>query len=228
MTHPHAASPEAVSGRSRTLCIFSYSRKSLQRCRSSFPYWSSAYPPWIQRASGVSSRGFWRNHYRGALKAPRTPLRYLIMGSDAISALYDSLTSQFKSIAVLRFFHSLRATFQNASFASIASSFRGLCRNDNVNWGQVVFLTTCVIAMSGCGLLSSLVKRRRSGSNTSRAERPAVRKRSNKSSKSLSSSEEDYEDEDYDSNASLRHGTNPNYKKKEWPSDTQQQSSDGK
>ncbi|KAJ6152773.1 hypothetical protein N7497_007092 [Penicillium chrysogenum] len=149
------------------------------------------------------------------------------MGSDAISALCDSLTTRSKSVAaVLRFFHSARAAFQNASFASIASSFRGLYRNDNVNWGQVVFLTTCLIAMTGCGLLSSLVKRRQSGSKAPRAQRPAVGKRSNKSSKSLSSSEEDYEDEDYDSNASLRHGTNPNYKKKEWPSDTQQQSSD--
>ncbi|CAG8311493.1 unnamed protein product [Penicillium nalgiovense] len=210
MTHPHAASPEAVSGRSRTLCTFSCSRKSFQRCRFSFPYWSSAYPPWIQGASGVPSRGFWRNHYRGALKVPRTPPPVFNHGVAA----------------VLRFFHSVRAAFQNASSASIASSFRALYRNDNVNWGHFVFLTTCLIAMTGCGLLSSLVKRRRSGSKAPRAQRPAVRKRLNKSSKSLSSSEEDYEDEDYDSNASLRHGTNPNYKKKDWPSDTQQESSD--
>lgn len=154
------------------------------------------------------------------------------MGSDAISALYDSLTSQPKpsSVAtILRFFHSVRAAAQNASFSSVASSFRGLYRNGNVNWGQVVFLTTCVVAMTGCGVLSSLVRRRRSGSKASRAQRPASRKRSIKSSKTLSSSEEeDYEDEDYDSNASLRHGTNPNYKKEDWPSDTQQQSSDGR
>lgn len=162
---------------------------------------------------------------------PRTPLRYLIMGSDAISALYDSLTSQSKQTSVapvLRFFHSVCAAAQNASFSSVVSSFRSLYRNDNVNWGQVVFLTTCVIAMTGCGLLSSLVRRRRSGSKTSRARRPAARKSSTKSSKTLSSSEEDdYEDEDYDSNASLRHGTNPHYKAKDWPSDTRQQSSDG-
>jgi hypothetical protein len=155
------------------------------------------------------------------------------MGSDAFSALYDSLTSQSKSssvAAVLRFFHSVRATAQNASsFSSIASSFRGLYRNDNVNWGQIVFLSTCVIAMTGCGLLSSLVRHKRSGSKTSRAQRPATRKASTKSSKTLSSSEEDdYEDEDYDSNASLRHGTNPRYKTKEWQSDTQQQSSGGR
>ncbi|KAJ5185189.1 Ribosomal protein S19e [Penicillium cf. griseofulvum] len=152
------------------------------------------------------------------------------MGSDAISALYDSLTSQSKPLSVatvLRFFHSVRVASENASFSSIANSFRVLFRNDNVNWGQIVFLTTCVIAMTGCGLLSSLVRRKRSEPKASRAQRSAARKSSAKSSKILSSSEEeDYEDEDYDSNASLRHGTNPNYKKKDWPSETQQQSSD--
>lgn len=212
-------------------CTFSYSHNSFQRCRSGFAYWSQRYFTYIQRASGVPSRDFWPSHYRGALKAPRTPLRYLIMGSDAFSALYDSFTSQYKPssvAAVLRFFHSVRAAAQNASFSSIIGSFRGLYRNGNVNWGQVVLLTTCVVAMTGCGLLSSLVRRKRSGSKTSRAQRPATRKTSTKSSKTLSSSEEDdYEDEDYDSNASLRHGTNPSYKTKEWQSETQQQSSDG-
>ncbi|OQE46786.1 hypothetical protein PENCOP_c001G06198 [Penicillium coprophilum] len=152
------------------------------------------------------------------------------MGSDAISALFDSLTSQSKSssvAAILQFFHSARAAAQNASFSSIANYFRGFHRNDEVNWGQVVFLTTCVVAMTGCGLLSSLLRRKRPGSNASHAQRTTARKSLTKSSKILSSSEEeDYEDEDYDSNASLRHGTNPNYKKKDWPSDTQQQSSD--
>ncbi|KAJ5774336.1 Protein-tyrosine/Dual-specificity phosphatase [Penicillium paradoxum] len=152
------------------------------------------------------------------------------MGSDAISALYDSLTSESKQSGVavlLQFFHSVRAAAQNASLSAIATSLRGLYRNDNVNWGQVVFLTTCVIAMTGCGLLSSLVTRKLSASKYSRAQRPAARKSSTKSSKTLSSSEdEDYEDEDYDSNASLRHGTNPNYKAKDWQSEPQQQSSD--
>lgn len=155
------------------------------------------------------------------------------MGSDTISALYDSLTSQPNKTgiaAVLRFYHSVRATAENASFSSIANFLRGLYRNDTVNWGQVVFLTTCVIAMAGCGLLSSLVRRKRSGSGGSRAQRPSLRKSLTKSSsKTLSSSsEDDYEDEDYDSNASLRHGTNPNYKPKEdWLSEPQKQSSDG-
>ncbi|KAJ6079580.1 Protein-tyrosine/Dual-specificity phosphatase [Penicillium canescens] len=154
------------------------------------------------------------------------------MGSDTISALYDSLTSQPNKTgiaAVLRFYHSVRATAENASFSSIANFLRGLYRNDTVNWGQVVFLTTCVIAMAGCGLLSSLVRRKRSGPGGSRAQRPSLRKSLTKSSsKTLSSSsEDDYEDEDYDSNASLRHGTNPNYKPKEdWLSEPQKQSSD--
>jgi hypothetical protein len=155
------------------------------------------------------------------------------MGSDAISALYDSLSSQPKKSGIatlLRYYHSLRATAENISFSSVAHSLRGLYRNDTVNWGQIVFLTTCVIAMAGCGLLSSLVRRKRSGSGVSRAQRPSIRKSLTKSSsKTLSSSEEDdYEDEDYDSNASLRHGTNPNYKPKEnWLSEPQKQSSDG-
>lgn len=186
----------------------------------------------IQRASGALSRGPWQTPYRGALKESRTPLRYLIMGSDAISALYDSLTSEPKRsgvASVLRFFHSVRTTAQNAYLSSVASSLRGLYHNDKVNWGQVVFLTTCVIAMTGCGLLSSLMTRKLSWSKSSRAQRPAARKSSTKSSKSLSSSEdEDYEDEEYDSNASLRHGTNPNYKVKDTQLEPQQQSSDGR
>lgn len=152
------------------------------------------------------------------------------MGSDAISALYDS-TSENKRLgvsAVLQFFHSVRATAQGTFLSSITTTLRGFYRNDNVNWGQVVFLTSCVIAMTGCGLLSSLVTRKLSGWKDSRAQRPAARKSSTKSSKTLSSSEdEDFEDEDYDSNASLRHGTNPNYKAKDWHSEPEQQSSDG-
>ncbi|OQD87112.1 hypothetical protein PENANT_c006G01754 [Penicillium antarcticum] len=154
------------------------------------------------------------------------------MGSVTISALYDSLTSQPNNsgfAAILRYYHSVRATVHNTSFSSVANFLRGLYRNDTVNWGQVVFLTTCVIAMAGCGLLSCLIRHKRSGSDGSRAQRPSIRKSLTKSSsKTLSSSEEDdYEDEDYDSNASLRHGTNPNYKPKEdWLSEPQKQSSD--
>jgi hypothetical protein len=153
------------------------------------------------------------------------------MGPDSISALYDSLTSQSKRssvTAVLQYFYSVRAAARNTSLVSVTNSLRGIDRNDNVNWGQIVFLTTCVIAMTGCGLLSSLLKRKLSRSNGSRAQRPGVLKSATRSSKTLSSSEdEDYEDEDYDSKTSLRRGTNPDYKAKDLSSETQQQSSDG-
>jgi hypothetical protein len=148
------------------------------------------------------------------------------MGSD--TSLYD-LPSQTRSVAaVSRFFNSIQVATQNLSPTAVASYLHGLYRNDTVNWGQVVFLTTCVIAMTGCGMLSSLVRRKASPS--ARAQRPARKGSSARSSsKTLSSSEDDYEDEDYDSNASLRHGTNPNYKPKEdWLSEPQKQSSDGR
>lgn len=154
------------------------------------------------------------------------------MGSDAISALYDSLTAEAKRsgvASILQYFQPVRTTVQNAYLSSVASSLRGLYHNDKVNWGQVVFLTTCLIAMTGCGLLSSLMTRKLSWSKGSRAQRLAACKSLTKSSKSLSSSEdEDYEDEEYDSNASLRHGTNPNYKVKDTQLEPRQQSSDGR
>ena len=149
------------------------------------------------------------------------------MGSD--TSLYDlpSQSSRSGVAAISQIFYSIRAATHNASFTAVASYLRGLYRNDNVNWGQVVFLTTCVIAMTGCGILSSLMKRRWSRSPV---QRPVRKNSSKSSSKALgSSSEDDYEDEDYDSNASLRHGTNPNYKPKEdWLSEPEKQSSDGR
>lgn len=133
----------------------------------------------------------------------------------------------YEPAAISRLVNSIRSTTPNSPFSDIAGYFRGLYRNDKVNWGQVVFLTTCVVAMTGCGLVSSLVRRKWSRSPLAQK---SSRNGSKSSSKGLSSSEEDdYEDEDYDSNASLRHGTNPNYKPKEdWLSEPQKQISDGK
>ncbi|KAJ5130948.1 uncharacterized protein N7515_006987 [Penicillium bovifimosum] len=150
------------------------------------------------------------------------------MGPDSISALYDLLTSQPKRLGIAtipQYFYSVRAAAQNISFVSVASSLRGLYRNDNVNSVQIVFVT-CVIAMTGCGILASLVKRKLSWSNDQSAQAPGAHKRATKSSKTLSSSDsEDYEDEDYDSKTSLRRGTNPDYKAKDLSSENQQQSS---
>ncbi|KAJ5551586.1 hypothetical protein N7535_000469 [Penicillium sp. DV-2018c] len=153
------------------------------------------------------------------------------MAPDSISALYDALTSQSKRTGIatiLQYFYSVHAAAQNFLSVSLASSLRGLYRNDNVNWGQIVFLTTCVVAMTGCGIFSSLLKRKLPSPDESSVQRRGARRNASKSSKTLSSSdEEDYEDEDFDSKASLRRETNPDYKAKDLSSETQQQSSDG-
>ena len=139
--------------------------------------------------------------------------------------MYDP-PSRSGTATISRLLDSIRAATTTGPLSDLSGYFCGLYRNDKVNWGQVVFLTTCIVAMTGCGLVSSLVRRKWSRSSVPRR---TSRHSSKSSSKALSSSEEDdYEDEDYDSNASLRHGTNPNYKPKEdWLSEPQKQSSDG-
>ncbi|KAJ5157234.1 uncharacterized protein N7482_008334 [Penicillium canariense] len=160
------------------------------------------------------------------------------MGSNgaagSIFALYESLSFQsFNRLglsAVLHLYHSARIAAQQASLSSVTHCLRSLYRNENVNWGQVVFLTTCVITMAGCGLLS-FVRRSRSSEKKKSSSRPrlSLRKRSTRSStRTLTSSEDDYEDEDYDSNGSLHHGTEPHRKATSWSSQPQQQTSDGK
>lgn len=158
------------------------------------------------------------------------------MGNDdagsSISALYESLSQSFNRsgfAAVFHLYHSARIAAQQASFASVAASLRSLYRNESLNWGQVAFLTTCFITMVSCALLSPLIRRGRSleGKSSSRP-RMGLRKRSTKSStKTLTSSDDDYEDDDYDSNGSLRHGTEPHRQVTEWSSAPQQQTCDG-
>lgn len=141
--------------------------------------------------------------------------------------VFDMYEPAYRSgTTISRLLDSIRTATVNGPLSDITGYFCGLYRNDKVNWSQVVFLTTCVVAMTGCGLVSSLVRRKWSRSPLAQK---TSRNNSKSSSKGLSSSEEDdYEDEDYDSNASLRHGTNPNYKPKEdWLSEPQKQSSDG-
>ncbi|KAJ5085848.1 hypothetical protein N7532_010619 [Penicillium argentinense] len=144
-------------------------------------------------------------------------------GSSTISALSDS--SNRPGIAAL---WQLVAA-QRPPYISVANYFSSLYRNDSVNWGQVVFLTTCVITMAACGLISSFVRRRWSLKTRSSKARNASSTKSTKSTKTLTSSDDDYEDDDYDSNGSLRHGTDPNHTKAtEWSVEPQQQGSDGK
>lgn len=151
---------------------------------------------------------------------------------DSISALYESLSSQSRSsrsglAAVWRFCNDARIAAQRASLSDVANYFIPLYRNDSENRGKVVFLTTFIIAMAGCGLLTSLLRRRRSSEQT-RTLRKTVRKTSTKSStRTLTSSDDDYEDED-ESTGSLRQETVSQRKATEWSAHPQQQGSDGK
>ena len=159
------------------------------------------------------------------------------MGHDGSPDLFATLyrTLSFQSFdrsglaAVWQLCNEARLAVQRSTLRDVANYLHSLYRNDFVNRGQIVFLTTLVIAMAGCGLLSRLIRRRRSSDKT-RSSRFSIRKTSSKSStKTLtSSSDDDYEDDDYDSNGSLRQGTDPQQKPPEWSTQSQQQSSDGK
>jgi hypothetical protein len=153
---------------------------------------------------------------------------------DSLSILYRNLSSQSFDrsglTGVWQLCNEARLAAQRASLSDIANYLQSLYRNDSVNRGQIVFLTTLVVAMAGCGLLSRLIRRRRS--DKPRSSRFSIRKTSTKSStktltSSSSSSDDDYEDDEYDSNGSLRHGTDPQQKPPEWSAQPQQQSSDG-
>ncbi|CAI7653573.1 unnamed protein product [Penicillium pancosmium] len=157
-------------------------------------------------------------------------------GSSSASSLYDSLshTSQSLNRSGIAALRQLVAA-QRASYTSVANYFSSIYRNDKLNWSQIVFLSTCVATcvatMVGCGLVSSFIRRKwsrkgRSSSSQRSARNPSSTK-SNKSTKTLTSSDDDYEDDDYDSNGSLRHGMDPSQAKAtEWSAEPQQQSSD--
>lgn len=153
-------------------------------------------------------------------------------GSHPTSSLYDSLslTSQSINRSGIAAFRQLLAA-QRASFAFVANYFSSLYRNDTVNWGQVVFLSTCVVTMAGCGLITSFIRRKwskKGRSKSQRSKRNPSSTKSNKSTKTLTSSDDDYEDDDLDSSGSIRHGTDPSHAKAtQWSAEPQQQSSDG-
>ena len=83
--------------------------------------------------------------------------------------------------------------------------FRTFDWNGSVNWSKLVFLSTCFFAMAGCGLLTSLLRRKSSKSpEESRRFRRSIRKTYSKTSAGTVTSSDE---EDYDSSGSLRHGT---------------------
>lgn len=138
--------------------------------------------------------------------------------ADSLSVLYDSLTSQSSSRPgpVQQFWTSLRASIRPSV---LFSYLRDLYRNGN--WAQIVFLTTITVAMAGCGFLSALLRRARSSEKKAQLKRPTVHKSSTTSS---TSSDDDYEDEEYDSREALRHSNDLSH---DWPSEPQEQTSDG-
>lgn len=156
------------------------------------------------------------------------------MGSQAsptsLASLLTSSHSDRSGTIFVHVYSSLRLTAQQLSSGTVATYCRNLLRNDSVNWGQVVFLATCVITMAGCGLLSTIFRRRQSPTKKPRSIRPSFRKTSTKSSsKTLTSSDDDYEDDEYDSNGSLRHATAHSLQKvAQWSSESEDGTCDGK
>lgn len=153
--------------------------------------------------------------------------------SDSISALYDYLASQSSTTqsgfaAFRQFYNEARLAARRASVSSSANYILSLYRNESGDRGKAVLLTTFIIAMAGCGLLTSLLRRRWSSDET-RSPQLTVRKTSTKSStRTLTSSDDDYEDEDDASNGSLRHKTDSQRQATEWSAQPQHQGSDGR
>ncbi|KAJ5678238.1 uncharacterized protein N7477_003871 [Penicillium maclennaniae] len=156
------------------------------------------------------------------------------MGNDgapnSLSTIYGVFSSQLLDrsglSAVWHFCNEARVAAQRSTLSDVANYLQFLYRDESVNRGQIVFLTTLAIAMAGCGFLSCLVRRRRS--DRTRLSRFSIRNITSKSSTRTltSSSDDDYEDDEYDSNGSLRHATNPQQKAPEWSMQSQQQTAD--
>ncbi|OOF97145.1 hypothetical protein ASPCADRAFT_205947 [Aspergillus carbonarius ITEM 5010] len=117
----------------------------------------------------------------------------------------------------LRLWDSAYATFTNSgAFLSLTRLFQAYSYDGTVNWGRIVFLTTCFVTMVGCGVISSVLRRKSWGqaSGKARLRRAARKGYSKRSAGTVTSSDED----DYDSTGSLRHGTGSSVsEKKEIP-----------
>ncbi|PYH71576.1 RNA 5'-triphosphatase domain-containing protein [Aspergillus vadensis CBS 113365] len=107
--------------------------------------------------------------------------------------------------ASLRFWDSTYTAFTNSgAFASLARLCQAYSYDGTVNWGKVVFLTTCFITMLGCGIISSVLRRKAWGQVSGKARFRRTRKGLSKRSEGMVTSSDE---EDYDSTGSLRHGT---------------------
>ncbi|KKK27225.1 dual specificity phosphatase catalytic domain protein [Aspergillus rambellii] len=72
----------------------------------------------------------------------------------------------------------------------------------SVNWNKILLLTTCFITMVGCGVFSSVFRRRGGQSSKRRLRRGFRKEYPQRSGGTVTSSDED----DYDSSGSLHHG----------------------
>ncbi|KAJ5894111.1 hypothetical protein N7495_005802 [Penicillium taxi] len=150
---------------------------------------------------------------------------------ESLSAAFDSLASQPSPRSGIEAFlyhcSAARVAAQRASFTSVAKYLRNLYRHEVLSWSHILFLTTFVITMAGCAIFSRPFWRKRSPQK--KKFRPSgLRKRTSKSSsKTLTSSDDDYEDEDFtSSNGTLRNDTDSLDTSQEWSSQPEQQTSD--
>lgn len=147
------------------------------------------------------------------------------MGTVAPAPLISSRSGIPDFGAVLRFWDSICTLLPESGFlASLTAPFRTSDLNSAVSWGKVVFLTSCFITMAGCGILTSLLRRR------SQVSPPEIRRRrlrdrhySKASAGTVTSSEEEEDDE---SNESPRRSTDA-LREKEVSTHHYEQSEDG-
>lgn len=93
--------------------------------------------------------------------------------------------------AIFRFWDSLCVLLPK----SLLAPFQTSDLNGAVSWGKVVFLASCFITMAGCGLLTSLLRRKRPEPSEIRRHRRALHRDYSKASAgTVTSSEEEDED----------------------------------
>lgn len=95
--------------------------------------------------------------------------------------------------SILRFWDSIGFALPNSSV--LLHPLQALDRNGTVNWGKVVFLASCFATMAGCGILTSLLRRKdEKRISEIRRQRRSLRKNRSKSSTGTVTSSEDEDD----------------------------------
>lgn len=123
------------------------------------------------------------------------------MGSTGAPPLTPSIPSHYSS----NFSSDVKTVLRicDSVVSSLLDRFRTFDHNGTVNWSKVVFLTTCFVAMAGCGLLTSLLRRRNMQLPSLEGKRFHFSTRKNHS-KTTAGTVTSSDEEDYDSNDSLR------------------------